>query len=198
MENYIMHWLDPCLIQTKEEVMSIYLMMCEVTPDVKRIEDLESMVESLASSQEIHTAVSNATDIPNLIKTISDTGIMIVLSAVTVLFLMKVLTILLDQTKKASDELLPKIRGLADKITETQSQLSNLIMNHNQSTNKKLSALEIHLNQLNEKANRLESRLDNCDNDHESILIEVEKLEGLIRVRNEVDDVKNEEGSEQS
>ena len=193
-----MHWLDPCLIQTKEEVMSIYLMMCEVTPDVKRIEDLESMVESLASSQEIHTAVSKATDIPNLIKTISDVGIMIVLSAVTVLFLMKVLTILLDQTKKASDELLPKIRGLADKITETQSQLSNLIMNHNQSTNKKLSALEIHLNQLNEKANRLESRLDNCDNDHESILIEVEKLEGLIRVRNEVDDVKNEEGSEQS
>ena len=193
-----MHWLDPCLIQTKEEVMSIYLMMCEVTPDVKRIEDLESMVESLASSQEIHTAVLNATDIPNLIKTISDVGIMIVLSAVTVLFLMKVLTILLDQTKKASDELLPKIRGLADKITETQSQLSNLIMNHNQSTNKKLSALEIHLNQLNEKANRLESRLDNCDNDHESILIEVEKLEGLIRVRNEVDDVKNEEGSEQS
>ena len=193
-----MHWLDPCLIQTKEEVMSIYLMMCEVTPDVKRIEDLESMVESLASSQEIHTAVSKATDIPNLIKTISDAGIMIVLSAVTVLFLMKVLTILLDQTKKASDELLPKIRGLTDKITETQSQLSNLIMNHNQSTNKKLSALEIHLNQLNEKANRLESRLDNCDNDHESILIEVEKLEGLIRVRNEVDDVKNEEGSEQS
>ena len=193
-----MHWLDPCLIQTKEEVMSIYLMMCEVTPDVKRIEDLESMVESLASSQEIHTAASKATDIPNLIKTISDVGIMIVLSAVTVLFLMKVLTILLDQTKKASDELLPKIRGLADKITETQSQLSNLIMNHNQSTNKKLSALEIHLNQLNEKANRLESRLDNCDNDHESILIEVEKLEGLIRVRNEVDDVKNEEGSEQS
>ena len=177
--------------------MSIYLMMCEVTPDVKRIEDLESRVESLASSQEIHTAVSKATDIPNLIKTISDVGIMIVLSAVTVLFLMKVLTILLDQTKKASDELLPKIRGLADKITETQSQLSNLIMNHNQSTNKKLSALEIHLNQLNEKANRLESRLDNCDNDHESILIEVEKLEGLIRVRNEVDDVKNEEGSEQ-
>ena len=193
-----MHWLDPCLIQTKEEVMSIYLMMCEVTPDVKRIEDLESMVESLASSQEIHTAASKATDIPNLIKTISDVGIMIVLSAVTVLFLMKVLTILLDQTEKASDELLPKIRGLADKITETQSQLSNLIMNHNQSTNKKLSALEIHLNQLNEKANRLESRLDNCDNDHESILIEVEKLEGLIRVRNEVDDVKNEEGSEQS
>lgn len=193
-----MHWLDPCLIQTKEEVMSIYLMMCEVTPDVKRIEDLESMVESLASSQEIHTAVSKATDIPNLIKTISDVGIMIVLSAVTVLFLMKVLTIILDQTKKASDELLPKIRGLTDKITETQSQLSNLIMNHNQSTNKKLSALEIHLNQLNEKANRLESRLDNCDNDHESILIEVEKLEGLIRVRNEVDDVKNEEGSEQS
>lgn len=178
--------------------MSIYLMMCEVTPDVKRIEDLESMVESLASSQEIHTAVSKATDTPNLIKTISDAGIMIVLSAVTVLFLMKVLTILLDQTKKASDELLPKIIGLADKITETQSQLSNLIMNHNQSTNKKLSALEIHLNQLNEKANRLESRLDNCDNDHESILIEVEKLEGLIRVRNEVDDVKNEEGSEQS
>ena len=87
---------------------------------------------------------------------------------------------------------------MADNITETQSQLSNLIMNHNQSTNKKLSELEIHLNQLNEKANRLESRLDNCDNDHESILIEVEKLEGLIRVRNEVDDVKNEEGSEQS
>lgn len=193
-----MHWLDPCLIQTKEEVMNIYLMMCDVTSDAKRIEELESMVESLASSQEIHTAVSNATNIPNLIKTISDVGIMIVLSAVTVLFLMKVLTILLDQTKKASDELLPKIRGLADKITETQSQLSNLIMNHNQSTNKKLSALEIQLNQIIEKANRLESRLDNCDNDHKSILIEVEKLEGLIRVRNEVDDVKNEEGSEQS
>ena len=193
-----MHWLDPYLIQTKEEIMNIYLMMCDVTTDAKRIGELESMVESLASSQEIHTAVSKATDIPNLIKTISDVGIMIVLSAVTVLFLMKVLTILLDQTKKASDELLPKIRGLADKITETQSQLSNLIMNHNQSTNKKLSVLEIHLNQLNEKANRLESRLDNCDNDHESILIEVEKLEGLIRVRNEVDDVKNEEGSEQS
>lgn len=193
-----MHWLDPCLIQTKEEIMNIYSMMCEVTPDAKRIEELESMVESLASSQEIHTAVSNATNIPNLIKTISDVGIMIVLSAVTVLFLMKVLTILLDQTKKASDELLPKIRGLADKITETQSQLSNLIMNHNQSSNKKLSALEIQLNQIIEKANRLESRLDNCDNDHKSILIEVEKLEGLIRVRNEVDDVKNEEGSEQS
>lgn len=193
-----MHWLDPYSIQTKEEIMNIYSMMCEVTPDAKRIEELESMVESLASSQEIHTAVSNATNIPNLIKTISDVGIMIVLSAVTVLFLMKVLTILLDQTKKASDELLPKIRGLADKITETQSQLSNLIMNHNQSSNKKLSALEIQLNQIIEKANRLESRLDNCDNDHKSILIEVEKLEGLIRVRNEVDDVKNEEGSEQS
>ena len=71
-------------------------------------------------------------------------------------------------------------------------------MNHNQSSNKKLSALEIQLNQIIEKANRLESRLDNCDNDHKSILIEVEKLEGLIRVRNEVDDVKNEEGIEQS
>ena len=178
--------------------MNIYSMMCELSPEAKRIEELESMVESIANTQEIHTALSNATDIPDMIKAISDVGIMIVLSAVTVMFLMKVLTILLDQTKKASEELLPKIRELGDKLSETQSQVSNLIMNHNQSSNKKLSALEIQINQLIEKANRLESRLDDCDKDHKAILIEAEKLEGLIHVRNEVDEVKNEEGSEQS
>ena len=178
--------------------MNIFSMICALSPEQQRIEELESMVESLANSQEIHTAVSHTIDIPDLIKTISDVGIMVVLSAVTVLFLMKVLTILLDQTKKASDELLPKIRELADKITETQSQISNLITSHNQSSNKKLSALELQLNQLIEKANRLESRLDDCDNDHKAILIAAEKLEGLIHVRNEVEDTKNEEGSEHS
>ena len=178
--------------------MNIFSMICELSPDAKRIKELEAMVESLENSQEIHDAVSHTMDIPDLIKTISDVGIMIVLSAVMVLFLMKVLTVLLDQTKKASDELLPKIRELADKITETQSQLSTLIMNHNQSSNKKLSALEIQLNQIIEKANRLEARLDDCDSDHKAILIEAEKLEGLIHVRNEVEDTKNEEGSEHS
>ena len=85
--------------------MNIYSMMCELSPEAKRIEELESMVESIANTQEIHTALSNATDIPDMIKAISDVGIMIVLSAVTVMFLMKVLTILLDQTKKSSEEL---------------------------------------------------------------------------------------------
>lgn len=178
--------------------MNIFSMICALSPEEQKIKELEAMVESLEDSQEIHTAVSHTMDIPDLIKTISDVGIMIVLSAVMVLFLMKVLTVLLDQTKKASDELLPKIRELADKITETQSQLSTLIMNHNQSSNKKLSALEIQLNQIIEKANRLEARLDDCDSDHKAILIEAEKLEGLIHVRNEVEDTKNEEGSEHS
>ena len=163
--------------------MNIIAMICEISPEQKRIAELESMVESLAVQQN-RSPIGTTTELRDVIEAISNVGIMIVLSAVIVLFLMKVLTMLLDQTKKANNEILPKIESLSSKIVDTQSQLSNLIMNHNQSSNKKLSALELQLNQIAEKADRLESRLDDCDNDHKAILIAAEKLEGLIYVRN--------------
>ena len=92
-----------------------------------------------------NSGITVPTEVPmtELVQQIADLGIMIVISAVVVIFVIKVMTLLIDQTKQSNSTILPKLDTIDYSINQAKSTIIENISAHNISDNKQLSEIDL-------------------------------------------------------
>ena len=139
--------------------------------------------------------VASTSDIQmgSVIKLVADYGITAVISVVVVIFLIKVLNTLLEQSTNAIQQIIPRIDALNSSIEALKSTVVGAITSHNAASNKLLHEVDNDVKSVNSEIDDLDHRIDNVDGKLTDILVQLEKIEGLIYV----DKAKKESGEDE-
>lgn len=112
----------------------------------------------------------------NLVKTITDFGIMAVICAVVVIFMYRYMNNIMKRDNKLFENINPKLDKLSADLATMQSQLNALITNHNAHSSQSLRALERDeteirsmLLEINDSVNEISGQLTALQGNYESI-----------------------------
>lgn len=120
--------------------------------------------------------------VPTLAETIADLGVMIVISAIVLIFLIRSLNAMLDQSKQVSSTIVPKLNEIPYSINQVKAALAEHLSAHNISTNKQLSAIELRLDHITKDIERISRELDQRREADSDIMLQMEKIEGILLV----------------
>ena len=135
------------------------------------------------TAQEVHKAfIIGDTGISSMVETIGNLGIMIVIAAVVVAFLIRVLNTLLDQTRQSSTTIVPKLNDIPYSINQMKTAIAEQISAHNISSNKQLSSIDLRLDHISSSLERVDRELDQLQMNQQDIALQLEKIEGMIYV----------------
>lgn len=135
------------------------------------------------AAEEIHKAfIIGDSGVSSMVETIGNLGIMIVIAAVVVLFLIRVLNTLLDQTKQTSATIVPKLNDIPYSINQMKTAIAEQISAHNISSNKQLSSIDLRLDHISSNLERVDRELDQTQMSQQDIAMQLEKIEGMIYV----------------
>lgn len=131
-----------------------------------------------------NSGVIVSTEVPmtELVQQIADLGIMIVISAVVVIFVIKVMTLLIDQTKQSNSTILPKLDTIDYSINQAKSTIIENISAHNISANKQLSAIDLKIDRVSSDLDRIDRDLDRRYEAQQNTMVQLEKIEGVLLV----------------
>lgn len=112
----------------------------------------------------------------NLVKTITEFGIMAVICAIVVIFMYRYMNNIMKRDNELFENMNPKLDKLSTDLATMQSQLNTLITNHNAHTSQSLRALERDeteirsmLLEINDSANEISGQLTALQGNYESI-----------------------------
>ena len=94
------------------------------------------------------TEMTNNDGLTNIVQTIADLGVTLVIAAIVVVFLGKYLSTLIDREKSLIDGILPKINELNTSIQDLQKTFNEAIGSHNTRSNQSLRTLERDANDI--------------------------------------------------
>ena len=135
------------------------------------------------TAQEVHKAfIIGDTGISSMVETIGNLGIMVVIAAVVVAFLIRVLNTLLDQTRQSSTTIVPKLNDIPYSINQMKTAIAEQISAHNISSNKQLSSIDLRLDHISSSLERVDRELDQLQMNQQDIALQLEKIEGMIYV----------------
>lgn len=135
------------------------------------------------TAQEVHKAfIIGDTGISSMVETIGNLGIMVVIAAVVVAFLIRVLNTLLDQTRQSSTTIVPKLNDIPYSINQMKTAIAEQISAHNISSNKQLSSIDLRLDHISSSLGRVDRELDQLQMNQQDIALQLEKIEGMIYV----------------
>ena len=135
------------------------------------------------TAQEVHKAfIIGDTGISSMVETIGNLGIMIVIAAVVVAFLIRVLNTLLDQTRQSSTTIVPKLNDIPYSINQMKTAIAEQISAHNISSNKQLSSIDLRLDHISSSLERVDRELDQLQMNQQDIALQLEKIEGMTYV----------------
>ena len=135
------------------------------------------------TAQEVHKAfIIGDTGISSMVETIGNLGIMVVIAAVVVAFLIRVLNTLLDQTRQSSTTIVPKLNDIPYSINQMKTAIAEQISAHNISSNKQLSSIDLRLDHISSSLERVDRELDRLQMNQQDIALQLEKIEGMIYV----------------
>ena len=135
------------------------------------------------TAQEVHKAfIIGDTGISSMVETIGNLGIMVVIAAVVVAFLIRVLNTLLDQTRQSTTTIVPKLNDIPYSINQMKTAMAEQISAHNISSNKQLSSIDLRLDHISSSLERVDRELDQLQMNQQDIALQLEKIEGMIYV----------------
>lgn len=135
------------------------------------------------TAQEVHKAfIIGDTGISSMVETIGNLGIMVVIAAVVVAFLIRVLNTLLDQTRQSSTTIVPKLNDIPYSINQMKTAIAEQISAHNISSNKQLSSIDLRLDHISSSLERVDRELDQLQMNQQDIALQLEKIEGMTYV----------------
>lgn len=118
-------------------------------------------------------ATADVSVVTELIKFISDNGIMIVICAVVIYFLIRVLNSMLEQNSQVVTQILPK-------ISEIQSSLTDMLIKYNESETRRTLSVNKHFSDVQSGENDLLAKLKNVNKELVAIHAELEELSSEI------------------
>lgn len=146
----------------------------------------------------------------NVVNTIADKGIMIVLCSVIVVFLVVSLKLFLDLQKKVNDSIIPEIESIKTELLTSNGNIATSLTSHNTNVNNKLVKMsdmlttvknnEININKLIEEDRLLNSANKNLLRDVRLSCPAVHSKEHLIKMlivkgictQDQIDDILSE------
>lgn len=144
---------------------------------------LYSIFNPMVATADIDTVMS----LPDIIEQVANLGLMVVVSAVVVYFMIRVMNSLLDHSK----QIIPKLENCINALSDVKNVLMSTLNTHNTSVNKTLRDIEAMLKEINDK---IDNKIENVNSDIETIndniektvdkqsniLIQLEKIEGVL------------------
>lgn len=113
---------------------------------------------------------------PDLIEKIGNLGIMLVISSVIVLFIIKVLSVLLQQNEQTISSILPRINAVVDLISEIKRDLTEVISTHNLNSNKQFFEASTKLNSIQTQIENMDDRMRLAESNTADIVAQLKFL----------------------
>lgn len=148
---------------------------------------LYSIFNPMVATADIDTVMS----LPDIIEQVANLGLMVVVSAVVVYFMIRVMNSLLDHSKQTISQIIPRLENCINALSDVKNVLMSTLNTHNASVNKTLRDIEAMLKEINDK---IDNKIENVNSDIETIndniektvdkqsdvLIQLEKIEGVL------------------
>lgn len=113
---------------------------------------------------------------PEIIEKLGNLGIMLVISTVIVFFVIKVLSVLLQQNEQTVSSILPRINVVVDLISEVKRDIVEVISAHNLSSNKQFFEASTRLDALQAQIKTMESQLQDAELGISDIIAQIRLL----------------------
>jgi SMC interacting uncharacterized protein involved in chromosome segregation len=114
--------------------MQLFYLMNQI-----HLNDLQSAIIVATETSTTSTSVST---LSNIVQVISDFGVEVVITAVTICFMYRYMRNLIKRDNGLYENVIPKIEGLSTSIKSMESDINKLISNHNTHSNTMLRNLE--------------------------------------------------------
>ena len=161
-------------------MLSVFAAQVLELPPTETTAAVEAVTDT---AQEVHKAfIIGDTGISSMVETIGNLGIMVVIAAVVVAFLIRVLNTLLDQTRQSTTTIVPKLNDIPYSINQMKTAIAEQISAHNISSNKQLSSIDLRLDHISSSLGRIDRELDQLQMNQQDIALQLEKIEGMIYV----------------
>lgn len=108
-----------------------------------------------------------------LMETIANYGIMLILSGVIVVFLIKVLSFMLDQSKKMNDLAFTEVGKIKSTIAQKINDLMTLVTDNDRLSNNKLNSIENLDSNILEEVERVQRLLESLNNQNITYLMQM-------------------------
>ena len=155
-------------------MLSVFAAQVLELPPTETTAAVEAVTDT---AQEVHKAfIIGDTGVSSMVETIGNLGIMVVIAAVVVAFLIRVLNTLLDQTRQSTTTIVPKLNDIPYSINQMKTAIAEQISAHNISSNKQLSSIDLRLDHISSSLGRIDRELDQLQMNQQDIALQLEKI----------------------